>query len=191
MWFKNCQQTLASHVYNVCSLRARNLPVLFPASQHLERCQHTGDSQCLFVDCISFVLCHTHGSENLRAEAQVPTIIRKTDDDCHCFLKPAIWPPGDMLYCDGMWQRWSLEWARSVARVYGGHWLCLRRSPKWHLGWVSGCEWVVPYSYGREVSEILIPLAQTSQKPEQPVRYGRQELEIRNLVVRMNFSDCF
>lgn len=63
--------------------------------------------------------------------------------------------------------------------------------PKWHLGWVSGCEWVVSYSYGREVSEILIPLAQTSQKPEQPVRYGRQELEIRNLVVQMNFSDCF
>ena len=95
MWLKKYQQTLVSHVYNICSLRARNLPILFPVTQRLEQCQHTGESQCLFVDWMSCVLCHTHGSENLGVEAQVPIIIRKTDDDCHCFLKSVwcmLWP---------------------------------------------------------------------------------------------------
>ena len=48
------------------------------------------------------VLCHTRGSENLGVEAQVPIIIRKTDDDCHCFLKSVTWSPSGMLSCDGM-----------------------------------------------------------------------------------------
>ena len=107
MWFKKYQQTLVFHVYNICSLRARNLPILFPVTQHLAQGQHTDDSQWLFVDWMSFVLCHTHGSENLSVEAQVPIIIRKTDDDCHCFLKSVTWSPSGMLSCDGMWQRWS------------------------------------------------------------------------------------
>lgn len=50
---------------------------------------------------MSCVLCHTHGSENLGVEAQVPIIIRKTDDDCHCFLKSVTWSPSGMLSCDG------------------------------------------------------------------------------------------
>lgn len=34
-------------------------------------------------------------------------------------------------------------------------------------------EMVVTYTYGSEVSEISIPMATLSEKPTQPVRYGR------------------
>lgn len=83
------------------------------------------------------------------------------------------------------------RWVRSIEREHGGHQLCLRRSQKWHLGVNIRVEMVVTYSCDREVSNISIPIATLTEKPAQPFRYGRRALEIRNVVVMMNFNDCF